>query len=402
MEFDRIHFYVEDAPTLRDLFVGQLGFQAIASAANNNTCTEVVSNGNICFILSSPLTAASPVATWLKLHPPGVADIAFRVGNLESVMAQATTHGAKVLQPIQQKQDYLKFAKITGWGDLTHTLIEQKTPLTVGQLFTILGQSDSANDQALPFTTSIDRQSPIANHQLPITNYPSPITNYQLPITNSQALFTSIDHAVLNVETGDLELAVKWYQNTLGFQPQQNFEIQTKKSALRSRVMIHSSGSVQLPINEPASANSQIQEFLDANRGAGIQHIALQTNNILQVVTELRSRGLPFLPVPSTYYSELRQQSENYLSSAEWEAIEVCQVLVDWQKNISEAMLLQIFTQPIFKQPTLFFELIERRKAWVKGQQIQAQGFGEGNFRALFEAIEREQIKRGSLSKEGI
>lgn len=388
MEFDRIHFYVEDAPTLRDLFVSQLGFQAIASAANNNTSTEVVTNGSICFILSSPLTAASPVATWLKLHPPGVADIAFRVGNLESVMAQATTHGAKVLQPIQQKQDYLKFAKITGWGDLTHTLIEQKTPLTVGQLFTILDQSDSANDKVIPFTTSSDRQLPI--------------TNYQSPITNSQSLFTSIDHAVLNVETGDLELAVKWYQNTLGFQPQQNFEIQTEKSALRSRVMIHPRGSVQLPINEPASANSQIQEFLDANRGAGIQHIALQTNNILEVVTELRSRGLPFLPVPSTYYSELRRQSENYLSSAEWEAIEVCQVLVDWQKNISEAMLLQIFTQPIFEQPTLFFELIERRKAWVKGQQIQAQGFGEGNFRALFEAIEREQIKRGSLSKEDI
>ena len=388
MEFDRIHFYVEDAPTLRDLFVSQLGFQAIASAANNNTSTEVVTNGSICFILSSPLTAASPVATWLKLHPPGVADIAFRVGNLESVMAQATTHGAKVLQPIQQKQDYLKFAKITGWGDLTHTLIEQKTPLTVGQLFTILDQSDSANDKVIPFTTSSDRQLPI--------------TNYQSPITNSQSLFTSIDHAVLNVETGDLELAVKWYQNTLGFQPQQNFEIQTEKSALRSRVMIHPRGSVQLPINEPASANSQIQEFLDANRGAGIQHIALQTNNILQVVTKLRSRGLPFLPVPSTYYSELRRQSENYLSSAEWEAIEVCQVLVDWQKNISEAMLLQIFTQPIFEQPTLFFELIERRKAWVKGQQIQAQGFGEGNFRALFEAIEREQIKRGSLSKKDI
>ena len=395
MEFDRIHFYVEDAPTLRDLFVSHLGFQAIASAANHHTCTEVVSNGNICFILSSPLTATSPVATWLKLHPPGVADIAFRVGNLESVMAQATTYGAKVLQPIQQEQDYLKFAKITGWGDLTHTLIEQKKPLTVGQLFTILEQSYSANDNAIPFTTLIDYQSPTTNYQLPITNY-------QSQITNSQALFTSIDHAVLNVETGDLELAVKWYQNTLGFQPQQNFEIQTEKSALRSRVMIHPNGSVQLPINEPASANSQIQEFLDANRGAGIQHIALQTNNILQVVTELRSRGLPFLPVPSTYYSQLQQQSENYLSSAEWEAIEVCQVLVDWQKDISEAMLLQIFTQPIFEQPTLFFELIERRKAWVKGQQIQAQGFGEGNFRALFEAIEREQIKRGSLRKEDI
>ena len=230
----------------------------------------------------------------------------------------------------------------------------------------------------------------------------SPIPNFSLPIPHYQDFFTIIDHAVLNVATGDLERAVKWYQNTLGFQPQQNFEIKTNQSALRSRVMIHPNGNVQLPINEPGSANSQIQEFLDANCGSGIQHIALQTDRILQVVSELRSRGLPFLPVPSTYYSELRQQWESYLSSAEWEAIEVCQVLVDWQKDISEAMLLQIFTQPIFEQPTLFFELIERRKAWVKGQQIQAQGFGEGNFRALFEAIEREQIKRGSLTKGDI
>ena len=180
MEFDPIHFYVEDAPTLRDLFVSQLGFQAIASAANNNTSTEVVTNGSICFILSSPLTAASPVSTWLKLHPPGVADIAFRVGNLESVIAQATTYGAKVLQPIQQEQDHLKFAKITGWGDLTHTLIEQKTPLTVSQLFTILEQSDSANNKMLPFKTLVDRQLPITNYQLPITNYQLPIVKHFL------------------------------------------------------------------------------------------------------------------------------------------------------------------------------------------------------------------------------
>jgi len=371
MEFDHIHFYVEDAAASRDLFVNQLGFQAIGSITNHSTRTEVISSGNVCFILSSPLTMDSYAALWLKLHPPGVVDIAFRVRDLESVIAKAVAYGAKILQPIQQEPDYLTWAKITGWGDLTHTLIEGERPLAGENLLTLLAKSY--------FPTKS-----VAN-------------NYQSPITNGKEFFTTIDHAVLNVETGDLEPAVKWYQNTLGFQPQQNFEIQTNQSALRSRVLIHPQGGVQLPINEPGSANSQIQEFLDANRGSGIQHIALQTNNILEVVVELRSRGLPFLPVPSTYYTKLRQQWENYLDAAEWDAIAACQVLVDWQKDISKAMLLQIFTQPIFEQPTLFFELIERRKVWINGQQIQAKGFGEGNFRALFEAIEREQIKRGSI-----
>jgi 4-hydroxyphenylpyruvate dioxygenase len=202
---------------------------------------------------------------------------------------------------------------------------------------------------------------------------------------------------VLNVETGDLEKAVNWYHKILGFQPQQNFDIQTEQSALRSRVMIHPEGGVQFPINESASANSQIQEFLDANRGPGIQHMALQTNNIVQVVTDLRSRGLPFLPVPPTYYSEL-QQRQNYFPT-DWEAIAASQVLADWQEDTPEAMLLQIFTQPIFGEPTFFFEIIERRITVVNGKQVQAGGFGAGNFRALFQAIEGEQMKRGSLIK---
>lgn len=383
MEFDHIHFYLKDAPTSRDLFVNQLGFQPIASLGNNHTRTEIISSGKVCFILSSPLTTKSPTNLWLKHHPPGVADVAFRLRDIKSVIEKAITHGAKLLPPIQSEKSSLKWAKITGWGDLTHTLIERETPLTTDDLLTILQQYHPPDDRSF---LTLATQSPITNHPLPITDYPD--------------FFTVIDHTVLNVKKGDLEPAVKWYQNTLGFQPQQSFEIQTNQSALRSRVMIHPNGNVQLPINEPGSANSQIQEFLDANCGSGIQHIALQTDCILQVVTELRSRGLPFLPVPSTYYSELRQQWESYLSAAEWETIENCQVLVDWQKAISEAMLLQIFTQPIFDQPTLFIELIERRKALVNGQQIQAKGFGEGNFRALFEAIEREQIKRGSLKND--
>ena len=123
--------------------------------------------------------------------------------------------------------------------------------------------------------------------------------------------------------------------------------------------------------------------------------MALQTDNIVGVVADLRSRGLPFLPVPPTYYSEL-QQRQNYVP-ADWQAIAACQVLADWQEDTPAAMLLQIFTQPIFAEPTFFFEMIERRVTLVNGKQVQAGGFGAGNFRALFEAIEREQMKRGSL-----
>ncbi len=201
--------------------------------------------------------------------------------------------------------------------------------------------------------------------------------------------FSGIDHIVLNVASGDLERAVAWYKDTLDFHAQQTFRIQTEHSALSSQVMVSHSGGVQLAINESASPNSQIQEFLDVNRGPGIQHIALKTPNIVQSVAQLRSNGLPLLPVPSMYYTQLQQRHTLPLSATQLQEIAQQQILVDWEENTPQALLLQTFTQPIFEQPTFFFELIERR--------FQARGFGEGNFRALFEAIEREQIKRGSL-----
>lgn len=351
MEFYRIQFYTEDAETSREWFVSKLGFEITGSYANSHSHIEVIKSGNICFVLSSPLTSSSPVASWLKLHPPGIADVGFRVKNIESAIARAIAEGAKLLEPIQKGINAggsFKRAKIAGWGDLSHTLIE--------------GSGD---------------------------NYISPNSG-QLP------LFTNIDHVVLNVATGDLSSAVNWYQRVLGFQTQQNFDIQTDKSALRSRVMVHPEGRVQMPINESASPNSQIQEFLDANQGPGIQHMALQTDRIVEVVTDLRSRSLPFLPVPWTYYKELQQQ-QNYLPK-DWQEIVGAQVLVDWSEDTPAAMLLQIFTQPVFAEPTFFFEIIERRVALVNDVKVQAGGFGAGNFRALFQAIEREQMKRGSLS----
>ena len=359
MKIDHVRFYVEDATALRDWFVQILGFQCVFGGASSDTRTEVVKSGSVCFILSSPIAPTSPVAKFLRLHPPGVADLAFRVPDVESVMERARSQGAKVLQPIRhffQDEGYVKWGKITGWGSLSHTLIEASGNLPVDIGFLVF----SGNKQQ----------------------------------TIDKGLFTAIDHVVLNVPAGDLDRAVAWYKNTLSFLPQQSFAIQTKRSGLHSKVMVHPDGWVKLPINEPSSANSQIQEFLDVNRGSGIQHIALQTPEIVQAIARLRASGLPFLSVPPTYYTDLQNRQGLDLSKTELQEIAKQQILVDWEKDNPQALLLQTFTQPIFPQPTFFFELIERR--------FQAQGFGEGNFRALFEAIERDQMQRGSLEDGGL
>jgi 4-hydroxyphenylpyruvate dioxygenase len=397
MKLDHIHFYVEDARASHDWFVNYMGFQSLASGASCHTLTTVVKSGGVYIVLSSPLTSASPVAQFLRLHPPGVADIAFAVSDLEGVMERAVANGAKVLQPVQQQQlakGSRKWGKIAAWGSLSHSLSDQCLATALGDeptlrqpLRGIVPQRDRIGNVSLPpvlFDTEVSIESFSLTQSSEVA-----ATDYQLPTADSE-LFSSIDHIVLNVAAGDLERALRWYEDVLGFQRQQTFTIQTDKSGLRSQVMVHPDSGVQFPINEPASANSQIQEFLDINQGPGIQHIALHTPQIVQAIARLRHLGLSFLPIPSTYYTQLREQHQGLpLSTVELEEIAAQQILVDWQEQSSQALLLQTFTQPIFKQPTFFFELIERRQ--------EAQGFGEGNFRALFEAIEREQLKRGSL-----
>ncbi|MCF2150829.1 4-hydroxyphenylpyruvate dioxygenase [Desmonostoc muscorum LEGE 12446] len=372
MKIDHVHFYVEDAKTWRDWFVHHLGFQAAADRINSfHTCTEVVKSGTVCFLLSSPLLPTSPVAEFLRQYPPGVADIAFAVEDVEAAIAHAQKHGATVLQPIQEENvgtTSLKWSKIAAWGGLTHTLIEREV------------EEDAKTGR---------RSEAVKEFSM------SPCPRVPASFISASSSITAIDHIVLNVAIGDLEPAVAWYEKILDFQPQQVFKIKTDRSALHSQVMVSRKGSVQLPINEPASKNSQIQEFLDVNRGPGIQHIALRTTNLVSAIAKFRASGLSLLSVPQSYYTQLKQRPGFSLSDLEIEAIAQQEILVDWQEYTPleggnpAPLLLQIFTQPIFEQPTFFFEFIERR--------FQAQGFGEGNFRALFEAIESEQIKRGTL-----
>jgi len=386
MKIAHIHFYVEDANASRDWFVNHMGFQALASGTSRQTLTTVVKSGTIYIVLSSPLTPTSPVGQFLRLHPPGVADIAFVVSDLESVIERAVANGVKVLQPVQQQpiaQGGYKWAKIAAWGSLSHTLIEGR----FADALTLVSVGDRiCNIPLLPefFDSDVttDFFSPTQSCELSASNL-------RLAIADS-GFFSAIDHVVLNVSAGDLEQALSWYEDVLGFRRKQAFTIQTDRSGLHSQVMIHPDTGVQFPINEPASVNSQIQEFLNVNQGPGVQHIALHTPRIVQAIAQLRHLGLSFLPMPKSYYTQLQLNHPNLpLLVAELEEIAAQEILVDWHDDSPKALLLQTFTQPIFKEPTFFFELIERRQ--------EAQGFGEGNFRALFEAIEREQMKRGSL-----
>jgi 4-hydroxyphenylpyruvate dioxygenase len=351
LQIDHVHFYVEDAQRWRDWFVYCLGFQTVndgifPSFADHqkslHTCTEVVKSGSVYFLLSSPILSTSPVAEFLRQHPPGVADIAFAVDDVEALTAKAITNGAKILQPVQDT-GFCQYAKIAAWGSLNHTLITR-------------------NKAKIPEIENISDHS-----------------------------ITAIDHLVLNVGVGELETAVNWYQKIFNFQPQQAFNIKTDRSGLHSQVMISSHGHVQLPINEPASPSSQIQEFLDVNQGAGIQHIALLIPNLVDAISRFRAAGLSFLSIPQNYYFQLQQRYKFSLSLPELQAIADQEILVDWHEDAHPGqLLLQIFSQPIFSKPTFFFEFIERRSL--------AQGFGEGNFMALFQAIEREQIKRGFVN----
>jgi 4-hydroxyphenylpyruvate dioxygenase len=361
MKIDHVQFYVFDAIAWRNWFVDVWGFQPVAHLRYPRHITIAVQAEGICFALSSPTHPDSAIARYLRQHPPGIVDIALQVAALEVMIQRAIHHGALLLHPIQhhlQSLGKMSWAQIQGWGNLRHTLIERQgaTPVL----------PPAPQEQSHPEPTP------------PLRSLP----------------FTGIDHVVLNVPKGELRRAIAWYSETLGFQSQQRFSIQTEYSGLCSQVLVHPQGAIQLPINEPTSATSQVQEFLDANGGSGIQHIALSTTDIVTTITQLHERGVSFLSVPSAYYEQLAQRCNGRLSAAALKAIAEAGILVDWQPDASDGLLLQTFTHPIFPQPTFFFEIIQRQ--WQEGDRIYpvADGFGEGNFQALFEAIEREQQKR--------
>jgi 4-hydroxyphenylpyruvate dioxygenase len=369
MDIGYVHFYVKDAVFWRQWFQRRMAWRLLDCTANQHTHTELLHSGSVFVALSMPKTEESSVFRSLQQFPPGVADVAFQVRDVDTLLETAVAAGAKLLQPRQNYGGW-KWAKLAGWGRLTHTVMEKsdQPPKAVQWMEDGDGLQPLIDSEAIR-----DRIS----HQTSIV---------------------AIDHAVLNVPVGELQPAVDWYCQVFGLQPRENFNIQTQKSGLSSQVLTHPQGKVQLPVNEPTSANSQIQEFLNYNRDAGIQHIALKSKNILASVAQMRRNGIPFLSVPDSYYDQLKARSDGLIPPQEFPQIQANEILVDWKNDEIETasknyqkvpLLLQTFTKPIFEEPTFFFEVIERRS--------QARGFGEGNFRALFEAIEREQKKRGTI-----
>ena len=348
---DHIEFIVDDADQWRDFFVQKYGMAGRLYADEGTGVrgrrAHVVGQGRINFIVAEP-QGQGPEADFMRWHLDrhgcGVRDVAFRVKDAAHALAEAARRGATVVRPLDEHEVFIG-GTIAAYGDTVHTFIERK-----------------------PHTNFAPGYQPVPGG-----------------VEDGDIHFAMIDHVVANVE--HMEPWVKYYADIFGFDLFMHFDINTGRSALMSKVVSSTDGWVKMPINEPSSANSQIQEFLDRYNGPGVQHIALLTPDIVTTVGEMRRMGQDFLDVPETYYDAAFDARVGEIQEDK-ERLKELRILVDREPD-DDGYLLQLFTKCVFARPTLFFEVIQRRGG--------ARGFGEGNFRALFEAIEREQAKRGTL-----
>jgi 4-hydroxyphenylpyruvate dioxygenase len=360
--YDAIEFHVGNARQAAHFYRTGFGFRLVAYAGPETGVRDRVSyvleQGGIRFVVTAGLTPEHPVTRWQLRHGDGIRDVAFRVPDAEAAFALATERGAVPLhepEVLTDEHGKLTVAAIAVYGDTIHSLV----------------QRDDYSGSYRPGFVAV----------------PDPLAGAGDAAFGAVGLH-GIDHVVANVHLGDMEPWVAFYQRILGFSQLRHFDdetISTEDTALMSKVLADGRGRVKLPINEPATGRkrSQIEEYLDANRGAGIQHLALATDDIVGTVRTLTARGIRFLAVPETYYQEVRERIGEVDES--WDDLARCGILVDRDE---EGYLLQIFTEPVQDRPTLFYEIIQRRGA---------QGFGVRNFRSLFAAVEREQARRGNL-----
>lgn len=344
-----IEFHVDDVEAWAQYHEQRLGMRR---RAQGDVCTGlagrravVVGQGRIN-LLFAQAEGDSPEAQALRdhvqTHGNGVKDIAFRVVDASVAIQRAQSAGARVVRPVQN-QGFFASGAIAAYGDTTHTFVQRTA--------------------AGPFAPGY-------------VDVPGGIETGDIQLM-------MIDHVVANVE--HMDEWVEFYGRIFGFEQTAHFDIKTGRSALMSKVVGDSEGYIKLPINEPSSRNSQIQEFLDEFHGPGVQHIAMLTPDIVDTVREMRRGGMQFLGVPGTYFDALPQRVGEIRENMD--ALRELGILVD--RDRPDGYLLQLFSKPIFDRPTLFYEIIQRRG--------NSEGFGEGNFRALFEAIEREQQHRGTL-----
>ncbi len=349
-----IEMWVGDALQAAYFYRNAFGFNQIAysglETGNRDTTSFVLAQGQSRLVLTSSMDPDSEIAQHVRLHGDGVKDIAFHVDDADRTFDFALGKGAEAAAQPHELADgngKVRKATVKTYGDTVHSFI-------------------SRSGYEGPFLPGFKEQI----------------------VDGPDAGLLRFDHVVGNVELGQMEHWASWYANVLGFNRFIQFDdeqISTEYSALMSIVMSDNSYAIKFPINEPAEGRkkSQIEEYLDFYRGPGVQHIAMLTKDIVKTVSHLARQGVHFLRVPDTYYDELPVRVGQIDEAID--ALKPLGILVDRDE---EGYLLQIFTQPVVHRPTLFFEIIQRKGS---------RGFGEGNFKALFEAIEREQAMRGNL-----
>jgi 4-hydroxyphenylpyruvate dioxygenase len=346
---DHLEFFVDNVDNWSDWHENKMGMYRRAagdpSTGLKGRKAVICGQGRVNFLFAEPAgdsPEARVIREHLDKHGNGVRDIAFRVKDVATAVEHARKAGAKIVREIDDHGSFIG-ATIAAYGDTVHTFIQR------------------------------------TRHD----NFAPGYVNAPGGVEEDDIQFMMIDHIVANVE--HMDDWVDFYARVFGFEETSHFDIKTGKSALMSKVVGPTEGYVRLPINEPSSKNSQIQEFLDEYKGPGVQHIALLTPDIVTTIRAMRERGVQFLDVPDSYYEmmparvgEIKEKHQD---------LRDLRILVD--RDRPDGYLLQLFSKPIFDRPTLFYEVIQRRG--------NSDGFGEGNFQALFEAIEREQAKRGTL-----
>lgn len=353
---DHIEFYVGNAKQSAHFYQHAFGFKLVAYSGPETgvrgRASYVLQQNKVRFVLTSSLVPDSEISRHVLQHGDGVKVLALWVDDAESSYHETIRRGAKSVsepQIIKDEFGQAKVAAIKTYGDTIHKFVERS--LYNG-----------------PFLPGFAQAKP--------------------PFKTKPVGIKFIDHCVGNVELGEMNRWVKFYEEVMGFKLLITFDdkdISTEYSALMSKVVVNGNGFVKFPINEPAEGKrkSQIEEYIDFYGGAGVQHIALATDDIINTVAELRSRGIDFLHVPKVYYRDLLERVGQI--DEDLKPLMDLNILVD---RDDEGYLLQIFTKPIQDRPTVFFEIIQRKGA---------KSFGKGNFKALFESIEREQAIRGNL-----
>jgi 4-hydroxyphenylpyruvate dioxygenase len=354
---DYVEFYVGNAKQAAHYYMSAFGFQALAYAGPEtgmkDRASYVIRQHKLTFVLTTPIRPNNEIADHIYKHGDGVKALALRVDDATDAWEQTTKRGGKTcLEPQRMKDEHgeVVLSGIHTYGDTIHLFVERK------------------------------------NYEGPFMPGYGAWRNPHFAPADTGLLY--VDHCVGNVGWNQMNPWVKFYEEVMGFKNILSFDdedISTEYSALMSKVMSNGNGYVKFPINEPAEGKkkSQVEEYLEFYNGEGVQHVALATNDIVKTVHELMARGVEFLKVPTSYYDDLLDRVGKI--DEDLEPLKELGILVD---SDNEGYLLQLFSKPVQDRPTLFFEIIQRKGA---------KSFGKGNFKALFEAIEREQAARGNL-----